>query len=873
VTIQLETLRRQHEAFVVRHEDMINQSRLEGHQRPESDEKYVLELQAKAQAVRTLESQAEEMAAEFRLKEDEMKQDLERLKRELIAEENSRKDLEGTLEKVRTEVTLLEAQLGQTSGVLTRLEQGIARLKAIDKDRSDILRKAQAEGDAVSCEIRAIQLMVDKLMLAVSMEERQAKNVKEVFAALKIEVEALSKVEAECESFQREWQKEQAERIRLQLRCDQLEIRMRAEQAPEVSKKGTHEMLADVENQLHSAQLEMQQQAATLMALQKEGDLLHSALDKAESAAEKHKKESEALGNEVRECRKQLDEAMIEKMEANIHTKRILMEASDEKYVLDLQAKDQAVQRLESQAEEIAAEFRRKEDEMKQDLERLKRALVAEIELNARIEKAPSYDSEIQSALAREQEKNSSLEDQLALVQEELHKWCNGNGAGAREKRDACKASEEMPAVELSQGLEQDMWTQGRTLSPSSWKSNTKETAQVEALRREIEETDEALRCAETRIIHLETQLQEEREQSEMRINKLCFAQNQSLLIPHHGQEAAGLLLSHPQTASGQHASGKQPAMGTIAESDDEWEDASLPQDEGIVLLTGLLKQKEERNRDVERLQMRIIDKDSTIHVLEVQLAHTYDELNKLQAVASAQAQELTLLQANQAAASALRVNGGVSASPNAVAGGGPTDGHWHLVTLCDSLVQIFSSDPLVLNPEDPTPAGGKSKTTVGLVFRNISVEDLVAGGPAHSCQRIHRGDVLTSINGQAVTEGVGKMVGKLITGDDLVGSCVKLGLKKLTGVTFEIVLTRIQNERAHCRRKVYELLQSLRQSAVASRYALPCGLGYFVCAYARLLNNGCHRAGFSHGDSPHGGMLAIVKTRGSHLQTHSQAL
>ena len=28
---------------------------------------------------------------------------------------------------------------------------------------------------------------------------------------------------------------------------------------------------------------------------------------------------------------------------------------------------------------------------------------------------------------------------------------------------------------------------------------------------------------------------------------------------------------------------------------------------------------------------MKIIDKDSTIHVLEVQLAHTYEEMNKLQ--------------------------------------------------------------------------------------------------------------------------------------------------------------------------------------------------------------------------------------------------
>ena len=40
------------------------------------------------------------------------------------------------------------------------------------------------------------------------------------------EMEALSKVEAECESFQREWQKEEAERIRLQLRFNQLELKV-----------------------------------------------------------------------------------------------------------------------------------------------------------------------------------------------------------------------------------------------------------------------------------------------------------------------------------------------------------------------------------------------------------------------------------------------------------------------------------------------------------------------------------------------------------------------------------------------------------------------------------------------------------------------
>ena len=107
------------------------------------------------------------------------------------------------------------------------------------------------------------------------MEERMIKDVWEKNKTLVAEVEALSKVEAECESFQREWQKEEAERIRLQLKCNQLELKVQHQDSEigrqEDSEKGRHRALEDVESELQSAQLELKQQAAVLTARQKEG--------------------------------------------------------------------------------------------------------------------------------------------------------------------------------------------------------------------------------------------------------------------------------------------------------------------------------------------------------------------------------------------------------------------------------------------------------------------------------------------------------------------------------------------------------------------------------------------------------------------------
>ena len=811
-------------------------------------------LNKREQTVKHLQDQAEEMVAEFRHKEDELEQEIKRLRQTLVAEENRSKEndvlqqemvqnlvskqaaasqaLEVTLQKAHQERTRLEALLSQASASLTQVERENARLNALDKDRSVTMRKAQLEGDAVSCELEAVQLMVRKLSLALSMEERMIKDVWEKNKTLVAEVEALSKVEAECESFQREWQKEEAERIRLQLKCNQLELKVQHQDSEigrqEDSEKGRHRALEDVESELQSAQLELKQQAAVLTARQKEGDLLHSALDRAESAAEKHKKESETLRKEVRECRKQLDAAMIEQEETRRRSEESSMSLESElqaqKRVQEMKeqlSKTQLVTQLEHDAE--IEKHLQVEEELRREIAQY---VATQKETQSRLEhqeqklqacETQSLDSEgVRSALAREQEKNASLQQQLDSVQDELRGWCASNGteAQATETSQACRACEERAAGDLSMELQQSMCAPGQ------------ESADVEALRREIEETDEALRSAEARIMQLETQVQEEREQFEARISKLALqSQNHGLVSEHH---ATGPLPSHPQTAAGQRHNGNGSVMETVAEDDGEWQDASLSRDENITLLTDLLRQKEseaqarheESDRQVERLQMRLGDKDSAIRALEVQLSRSYQELNTLQTDARAQAQEITLLKANQAAATQ-QINGVAVATPanlSLAAERDAADVLSRLFTLCSSLVQISSVDPLVLNPDPNPAAGGKSKTTVGLVLRNTSVEDSVMGGPAYSCQRIHRGDVLTSINGQAVKEG--DSVGKLITGGDLVGSCVRLSFKKLTGATFQVDLTRIPHERVGARRKVFELLQSLRQSAVAARYA-----------------------------------------------------
>ena len=95
---------------------------------------------------------------------------------------------------------------------------------------------------------------------------------------------------------------------------------------------------------------------------------------------------------------------------------------------------------------------------------------------------------------------------------------------------------------------------------------------------------------------------------------------------------------------------------------------------------------------------------------------------------------------------------------------------------------------------------------------------------PAHTSWRHSRG-------GKRAGGHQGDAVSKLITGNDLVGSCVKMRLKKLTGALFDVELIRLPHERVAARRKLSELLQNLRQSAVAARYLfLPAdAYGFFL--------------------------------------------
>jgi hypothetical protein len=267
--------------------------------------------------------------------------------------------------------------------------------------------------------------------------------------------------------------------------------------------------------------------------------------------------------------------------------------------------------------------------------------------------------------------------------------------------------------------------------------------------------------------------------------------------------------------------------MGPVAEGDHEWEDGDGEHSQAdVARLAGVLKdmqrQARETQREVERernkLYQCISDKDRAIQELEVQLARASHESRNLAKRVGDLTDDSRLHKTHRPQLHQTVGAGGGGGEP-AGSGSSSVNGTTlvdHLATLCDSLVGRLKEDPLT-GKEEANAAPTRSKTTVGLLMRNKCVDDVVVGGPAFNSQHIHRGDELVMVNGHTVRPEVDS-VSKLITGNDLIGSSVTLRMRKLNGTTVDVDLVRMQHERVVTRRKIHEILQSLRQAAVAAR-------------------------------------------------------
>ena len=147
---------------------------------------------------------------------------------------------------------------------------------------------------------------------------------------------------------------------------------------------------------------------------------------------------------------------------------------------------------------------------------------------------------------------------------------------------------------------------------------------------------------------------------------------------------------------------------------------------------------------------------------------------------------------------------------------------HDRLVTNVHSIIDHMDEEieedvlELALDKVPIFSTGFNSKTTVGISFKNLMVEDTVIGGPASLSGKIHVGDVLVEVDGTPATL---ENKHDLLLGDDVPGTKVVLvlqGASELQTLSLkqykEVTLTRMSTGQIADRRRMAELFSAIRE-------------------------------------------------------------
>ena len=150
---------------------------------------------------------------------------------------------------------------------------------------------------------------------------------------------------------------------------------------------------------------------------------------------------------------------------------------------------------------------------------------------------------------------------------------------------------------------------------------------------------------------------------------------------------------------------------------------------------------------------------------------------------------------------------------------------HDRLVTNVHSIIDHMDEEievdvlELALDKVPIFSTGFNSKTTLGISFKNMMVEDTVIGGPASLSGKIHVGDVLVQVDGTPATL---ENKHDLLLGDDVPGTKVVLKLQdkswhsELQTLALkqykEVTLTRMSTGHIADRRRMAELFSAIRE-------------------------------------------------------------
>jgi hypothetical protein len=93
----------------------------------------------------------------------------------------------------------------------------------------------------------------------------------------------------------------------------------------------------------------------------------------------------------------------------------------------------------------------------------------------------------------------------------------------------------------------------------------------------------------------------------------------------------------------------------------------------------------------------------------------------------------------------------------------------------CKTLLDLVDEDILAV-PHEQTTASAGSKSTVGIMVKETTIDELLAGGPAHMSKDFQRGDVILEIDGLTATS---HNIIELLIGEDVPGSLIQLRTKR----------------------------------------------------------------------------------------------
>jgi chromosome segregation ATPase len=102
---------------------------------------------------------------------------------------------------------------------------------------------------------------------------------------------------------------------------------------------------------------------------------------------------------------------------------------------------------------------------------------------------------------------------------------------------------------------------------------------------------------------------------------------------------------------------------------------------------------------------------------------------------------------------------------------------------------------------------GSINPTTVGISYeeKNQTITQILVGGPAFKCRKVHKGDVIVAIDGQPVADD-GKDIQDRLRGVDVPGSLVVISLRKASGRVEQVRLQRMKSSLIADKRKLFDL-------------------------------------------------------------------